>query len=165
MPAQVKKVDNMQKNLTEAQKAARKKAEELLNRQTVKLKCPAYVTDSPAAKKYWKSFTKDIVGMELFDNLDSDALGGYCMMLVRRDDLSCQYSKLTEEIREQADLLKKAKLLDGLNGIVSRLQAQERNILQYAEKLGLTPSGRARLAYKKAEAEQLDPDEAAMFGR
>lgn len=165
MPAQVKKVDNMQKNLTEAEKTARKKAEELLNRQTVKLKCPAYVTNNPAAKKYWKSLAKDIAGMELFDNLDSDALGGYCVMLARRDNMAAWYDELMADFSQEQEMLKRVKIMESLDSVTIRIQAQERNILQYSEKLGLTPSGRARLAYKKAEAEQLDPDEAAMFGR
>ena len=40
------------------------------------------------------------------------------------------------------------------------MQSLERNILQYAEKLGLTPSGRVRLAQKRAAAaaENKDPD-------
>jgi len=42
-----------------------------------------------------------------------------------------------------------------------KMQSLERNILQYAEKLGLTPSGRVRLAQKRAQAAaaaQADPD-------
>ena len=41
------------------------------------------------------------------------------------------------------------------------MQSLERNILQYAEKLGLTPSGRVRLAQKRAQAAagaRADPD-------
>lgn len=33
---------------------------------------------------------------------------------------------------------------------MTKLQGQERSILQYADKLGLTPSGRMHLARKKA---------------
>ena len=42
-----------------------------------------------------------------------------------------------------------------------KMQPLERNILQYAEKLGLTPSGRVRLAQKRAQAAaeaRTDPD-------
>ena len=47
--------------------------------------------------------------------------------------------------------------LDTLSG---KMQSVERNILQYAEKLGLTPAGRVRLAQKRAAAaaEAKDPD-------
>ena len=47
------------------------------------------------------------------------------------------------------DLIEAASKLDTLQG---KLQALERNLLQYAEKLGLTPSGRVRLAQKRAQA-------------
>ena len=47
--------------------------------------------------------------------------------------------------------------LDTLNG---KLQALDRNLLQYADKLGLTPTGRVRLAQKRAEkATDVEPDE------
>lgn len=52
--------------------------------------------------------------------------------------------------------------LDSLGG---KLQGLERNILSYAEKLGLTPSGRVRLAQRRAEAAaEVDPD-GDLFGR
>ena len=48
-----------------------------------------------------------------------------------------------------------------LDTVSSKMQSLERNILQYAEKLGLTPSGRVRLAQKRAQAAaeaRADPD-------
>ena len=39
-----------------------------------------------------------------------------------------------------------------LDAVSGKMQSLERNILQYAEKLGLTPSGRVRLAQKRAQA-------------
>ena len=47
-----------------------------------------------------------------------------------------------------------------LDAVSAKMQSLERNILQYAEKLGLTPSGRVRLAQKRAAAaaESRDPD-------
>ena len=59
---------------------------------------------------------------------------------------------IPEELKEAA-----AKL-DAASG---KMQSLERNILQYAEKLGLTPSGRVRLAQKRAQAaaeSRADPD-------
>lgn len=53
-------------------------------------------------------------------------------------------------------ILEAVSKLDTLTG---KLQALERNILQYADKLGLTPSGRVRLAQRRAEAAaQTEPD-------
>lgn len=48
-----------------------------------------------------------------------------------------------------------------LDAVSGKMQSLERNILQYAEKLGLTPSGRVRLAQKRAQAAAdaaADPD-------
>ena len=48
-----------------------------------------------------------------------------------------------------------------LDAVSGKMQSLERNILQYAEKLGLTPSGRVRLAQKRAQAAaeaRADPD-------
>ena len=58
-------------------------------------------------------------------------------------------------------LIEAVSKLDTLQG---KLQALERNLLQYAEKLGLTPSGRVRLAQKRAQAaEESTPDD-DLFG-
>lgn len=51
------------------------------------------------------------------------------------------------------ELIEAVSKLDTLNG---KLQSLERNLLQYAEKLGLTPTGRVRLAQKRA-AQATDP--------
>ena len=48
-----------------------------------------------------------------------------------------------------------------LDAVSGKMQSLERNILQYAEKLGLTPSGRVRLAQKRAQTAagaRTDPD-------
>lgn len=58
------------------------------------------------------------------------------------------------------ELVEAAAKLDALTG---KLQALERNILQYAEKLGLTPSGRVRLAQRRAKAAAEEPDD-DLFG-
>lgn len=51
------------------------------------------------------------------------------------------------------ELIEAVSKLDTLTG---KLQSLERNLLQYAEKLGLTPTGRVRLAQKRA-AQVADP--------
>ena len=45
-----------------------------------------------------------------------------------------------------------------MDTLTGKLQALERNLLQYAEKLGLTPTGRVRLAQKRAQAAAPEPD-------
>ena len=54
-----------------------------------------------------------------------------------------------------------AEAVSKLDTVSGKMQSLERNILQYAEKLGLTPSGRVRLAQKRAQAAaeaRADPD-------
>lgn len=55
------------------------------------------------------------------------------------------------------EILEAAAKLDALNG---KLQSLDRNLLQYADKLGLTPAGRVRLAQKRAAmaASEAEPD-------
>lgn len=57
-------------------------------------------------------------------------------------------------------ILEAVSKLDALTG---KLQTLEKTLLTYADKLGLTPSGRVRLAQRRAEAAGIDPD-ADLFG-
>lgn len=59
------------------------------------------------------------------------------------------------------ELIEAVSKLDTLNG---KLQALERSLLQYAEKLGLTPSGRVRLAQKRAQAAADPQPDDDLFG-
>lgn len=59
------------------------------------------------------------------------------------------------------ELIEAVSKLDTLQG---KLQALERNLLQYAEKLGLTPSGRVRLAQKRAQAAAESAPDDDLFG-
>lgn len=66
-------------------------------------------------------------------------------------------ARTAPEPMDPDDIIEAVSKLDTLTG---KLQALERNLLQYADKLGLTPSGRVRLAQKRAEqaAAKVDPD-------
>lgn len=80
------------------------------------------------------------------------------------ENMSKHLTQAEREVREEAEAAvlpdrgREAKL-DALTG---KLQALERNIIQYAEKLGLTPSGRVRLAQKRAAAASEQADD--LFG-
>ena len=147
-----------------------------------KLKKPAIVRSSKRANAYWNQILKQMEGLVLLDDLDSTVLAGYCSMLARRDQTTLLIGQLMDRLGVQDsveagakrrkkdsalsdqewedsakpasamtpdELVEAAAKLDALTG---KLQALERNILQYAEKLGLTPSGRVRLAQKRAAA-------------
>lgn len=148
----------------------------------VKLKKPTIVSTSKRANAYWNQILKQMEGLVLLDDLDSTVLAGYCSMLGRRDQTTLLIGQLMERLGVQGaveagtkrrkkdsaltdvewensakkqpamdpdELVEAVAKLDALTG---KLQALERNILQYAEKLGLTPSGRVRLAQKRSAA-------------
>lgn len=147
-----------------------------------KLKKPAIVSGDRRASAYWNQILKQMEGLVLLDDLDATVLAGYCSMLARRDRTVLLVGQLMDRLGVQKavedgakrrkkdssmsdqewedsaktapamtpdELVEAAAKLDALTG---KLQALERNILQYADKLGLTPSGRVRLAQKRAAA-------------
>lgn len=153
-----------------------------------KLKKPAFIAKNKTANGYWNQIVKRMANLVILDDLDSEMLAGYCAMLARRDQTIQLIDQLMERLgirreaetsparriktplsdaewessaREEAaptpeEIIEAAGKLDALNG---KLQALERNLLSYADKLGLTPSGRARLAQKRAEqAAKTEPD-------
>lgn len=136
MPAQVKADENIQKHRTRAEIAAREAAEAAyLPQRRAKLKMPAAVKEDKAAAVYWRSILKRMEGTAILDDLDTEILGIYCLGLARRDRL--------DEIKS--------------------LLALEKQLLSYADKLGLTPEGRVRLARKKA-AQDADAVPDDLFG-
>lgn len=158
-----------------------------------KLKKPAIVSSNKRANAYWNQTLKQVEGLVLLDDLDSTVLAGYCSMLARRDQTVLLVGQLMERLGVQGavenaskrhrrdsamsdqewedsakagaamtsdELIEAAGKLDALTG---KLQALERNILSYADKLGLTPAGRVRLAQKRAQAAAEEPD-SDLFG-
>lgn len=157
------------------------------------LKKPAIVRSNKRANAYWNQILKQMEGLVLLDDLDATVLAGYCSMLARRDQTTLLIAQLMDRLGVQDavedgakrrkkdgalsdseweasakgpqvlspdELVEAAAKLDALTG---KLQALERNILQYAEKLGLTPSGRVRLAQRRAKAAAEEPDD-DLFG-
>lgn len=147
-----------------------------------KLKKPAIVSSNKRANAYWNQTLKQMDGLVLLDDLDSTVLAGYCSMLARRDQTTLLVNQLMQRLgvhdavengakRRKSDaalsdqewedsaksppamtpdeLVEAVSKLDALTG---KLQTLERNVLQYADKLGLTPSGRVRLAQRRAAA-------------
>ena len=168
--------------------ARRQAEEEVLpQRQKAKLKKPGFISGSRQANAYWNQILKRMEGLALLDDLDSEMLAGYCSMLARRDQTITLISQLMDRLgvagAVDAGKARKKKLsamTDGewessaappemtadelieavskLDTLTGKLQALERNLLQYAEKLGLTPTGRLRLAQKRAQAAAPEPD-------
>ena len=165
MPTPVKALENMSKNLTDEERQLREQAEEGVipdRGRESRMEEPAIMTKNPAARRYWRKVLERMEGLVILDDLDSDALGVYCVMMARYETqcrLLAQAAKDLKTAREAPEAVEAAAAkLDAVSG---KMQSLERNILQYAEKLGLTPSGRVRLAQKRAQAAaeaRADPD-------
>lgn len=156
MPTLPKALDNMSKNLTQEERELREQAEEgvLPDRgREPNLERPALMTKNPAAARYWRKVLERMDGLVILDDLDSDTLGVYCVMLARYETQCKVLSQTIRQLKDAKDdpeaVTDAVSKLDTVSG---KMQSLERNILQYAEKLGLTPSGRVRLAQKRAQA-------------
>lgn len=154
MPKPPTTLSGTTKHLTNAQREARQDAEAacLPARALDAAKPPKSLVRDAAAQKYWRATLDRMDGILLLDELDTDILSVYCAQLSRRDKLNRLCRELMVSVdgkdMEQDDRLAQ---LDKLDGLLKKLQKQEADLLQYAERLGLTPSGRVRLARTRAE--------------
>ena len=139
MPAQLVSIENSRRHRTNAEKAARAVAEKSVERETVRLTPPKYLREDDLAMDYWKKTVKRMRGISLLDDVDTEMLAIYCQMLSRRDRLVRIFDVDPTDPR-----------------MLANVQAQERLLIQYADKLGLTPNGRMRLAKKRAEERPVD---------
>jgi P27 family predicted phage terminase small subunit len=149
----------MTKHLTNRELETRAKAEKGLARKTrVSLRAPDWL--SPEARKIWDGLKRKLRKVDLLDNLDAELLAVYCdaqaqyQALSKRISLGGTLNEATGELWEQAP-----------DELVKQAQSWARLIAGYAEKLGLSPQARARLAKKKAEAEPVDEFEALLDSR
>lgn len=141
MPSNVVAFDKMSvglkgggKHWTKKEVDARAKASEKMRRPKVRLHPPQWLKDDQEAFDVWQRTVKRLKGIALLDDVDSDTLAIYCKSVAA-------YEREIKIARPDAE----------------EMQRWSRLILSYAEKLGMTPNGRARLAKKKAD-EQRDPN-------
>lgn len=140
MPTPPKRLDNTSKHWTNQEKESRARAEQSLKRTArVTLRMPAWLGED--ARKVWNGVKRKLRGIDLLDNLDADLLAIYC-------DAVAHYQTVSRKIHADA-------ALD--DELVKQAQAWARLASAYAEKLGLSPNSRARLAKKRAQTEP--PDE------
>lgn len=173
MPTAPKTLAQMEKNLTDREIAVRAEAEEqtLPQREQLSLEAPPLMRADAKAKKYWVTILARMEGVQILDDLDSDVLGVYCVMLSRYDrtvaDIRSARSTLTKATKKgnEASPEDVEEALGTVAALEKQLQKLESTILQYAEKLGLTPSGRVRLAQKRADAAaQAEEPDGDLFG-
>lgn len=135
MPTPHKASENMRKHLTNAERESRQAAEAGLRRKgRVTLPCPAWL--GPESRKIFEATKRRLRGLDLLDSSDADLLALYA-------DAVHQY---------QAQMASAA----GDMKAIAAAQAWSRLALQYAEKLGISPAAKARLARKRAEPETAD---------
>lgn len=128
MPTPHKTTDNMRKHLTKTERAARESAEKMFARKRrIVVRAPAWL--EPEALAVFESTKRRMRGLKLLDNVDAELLAIY-------SDAVMRYSTEVD---------------------VQDKQAWARLVASYAEKLGISPAARARLAKKAAE--QAAPDD------
>ncbi len=165
MPTPPKALENMSKNLTDEERQLRRQAEDGVipdRGRDSRMEKPAIMTKNAAAGRYWRKVLDRMDGLVILDDLDSDALGVYCVMMARYETQCRLLASASRELKSAgSDPEAVADAVSKLDTVSGKMQSLERNILQYAEKLGLTPSGRVRLAQKRAQAAadaRSDPD-------
>lgn len=122
------------KHWTEAEVAARQEAADKLKRKkAADLKPPDWLSKDALA--IWREKLKQVAGLNasnaLLDVLDTELLAVYCDAYVQYRDTATKKKKEPNDIKD--------------------LQAWSRIIQNYAERLGFTPSARARLVKKLAD--------------
>ena len=165
MPPPPMALEHMSKNLPEEERQLREQAEEGVipdRGRESQMEKPALMTKNAVAGRYWRKVLERMDGLVILDDLDSDTLGVYCVMMARYETQCRLLTLAAKQLKDAKDdpeaVTEAVSKLDAVSG---KMQSLERNILQYAEKLGLTPSGRIRLAQKRAQAAaegRSDPD-------
>lgn len=96
---------------------------------------------------------------EILDDLDGEMLAVYCSALSRRDSLNTLCRALVAEMEGAGTTSERLEVTNKLDGLMSKLQAHEKTLLSFADKLGMTPEARVRLARKRAERVEQAPDD------
>lgn len=141
MPTLTKSSDAMSKHLTKEEMEARHAAESSVNpdRGTVTLKKPPWLTGK--GKTYWDSILDRMADTAILDDLDTEMLAIYCAQLQERDALQADLKKARKGDEPDMDLVL---------SLTKQLNAKDSKIREFASELGCTPSGRVRLAQKRA---------------
>jgi len=144
MPTPLKTTPNMRKHLTKAELTARQNAESEQSPKDksaanqVNIVAPAWLSDE--ARKIFNWQKRKLRNQNVLDPADADLLGLYA------DAVARYHASLFELV---------GPLVDPRSSAVA--QAWSRLALSYAEKLGIGPNARARLAKKKAEGQAISP--------
>jgi P27 family predicted phage terminase small subunit len=140
------------KHWTQKEVAARAAAANTMKRRRVKLCPPDWLMLDSDAADVWKRTIKRLKGFELMDDLDSDTLAVYCQSVSGFEKLVKNPIPMPERTGDpMIDWERTMTYHSAVSRRDEEMRKWSRIIVAYAEKLGLTPNGRARLAKKKAE--------------
>ena len=106
MPTPVKALENMSKNLTDEERQLREQAEEGVipdRGRESRMEEPAIMTKNPAARRYWRKVLERMEGLVILDDLDSDALGVYCVMMARYETQCRLLAQAAKELKTARD--------------------------------------------------------------
>lgn len=161
MPTPAKTSDSMSKHMTNTEREARALAESSVNpdRGEVVLKKPPWLKGR--GKTYWDSILERMQGTAILDDLDTEMLAIYCSQLQERDALQADLARA----RKKPDDPDAELDMDLILAITKQLNAKDSKIRDFANDLGCTPSGRVRLAQKRAaKAAEADEPNGDLFG-
>lgn len=138
------------KHWTVEEVKARKEAAEKLKRKTkIKLTMPDRLGESE--KVIWDKTIKEMAGFDVLDNVDAEQLAIYCELVVKRNEALI--------LLKERGMIVSTEFGIKEHPCIKIEQSYSRLILQYAERLGLTPNGRARLAKKESGKKGVDENE------
>lgn len=149
-------INNGRTHLTKQQIEARRKHE--INPNKDKIVCPDWLGE--IAKDEWHKIVEDLKELDIITNLDVSALAVYC-------DAYENYVKATEQVQKLGLVVKHTNKA-GASNVVTNPYVLIANkyaelMKKYLIEFGLTPSSRAAIAKKGAEADE--PSELdKMFG-
>ena len=155
MPTPPKALDAMAKHLTAEQIEIMQEAEASVipDRGEVVLIRPKWLTKTKGGS-YWDSILARMEGTAILDDLDAEMLAIYCSMLSERDALQKDLNRAWVKTKgQELDM-------DLILSLSKQLNAKDSKIRDFANDLGCTPSGRIRLATKRAAqaAESAEPN-------
>lgn len=131
------------KHWTKAEVEKRKAAGQKFERKKpIRLKIPVWLGEEAA--EVWKKTVKDLKDFDILDNVDEEVLANYCDTVVKVRELNFI-------IGNEGFTVENAQGVPSPSPHVKIAQGYQRLILQYADKLGITASSRARLAKKIAD--------------
>ena len=155
MPTPSKALDAMTKHLTNEEKLQIQEAQASVipDRGEINLQKPKWLSKNKGGS-YWDSILQRMEGTAILDDLDSEMLAIYCSMLAERDALQKDLNRA--RVKHNGEDLD----MDLILSLGKQLNAKDSKIRDFANDLGCTPSGRIRLATKRAAqaAESTDPN-------